>query len=305
MIHFHVQNARGMPSRRLASLLVVATSLLLSPAVQARDLPPLARLQAMGLETTEHGRVTAYFAPADRARAEEMAALTERAAAFFERTRGLRFDLGVAALAPEDWFSDIPGIPYAIPWPSMPERLIFVPSSLEEGLLVQGPTELDDRRRVDFVLLHEYGHIAAREYFRPTDEADYLKVKWFEELLATYFAHAFLQASDPAWARAARAAWLDEVGGHAPAVLSLDWSFMNDLPGDELARTYAWYQFVLNLRAAEIHDDHGLEFLRALKGRLPWQEADDWTTAGLLPRLEAIAPGFESWEASLATVHGR
>lgn len=304
MNQLDVRKARGTRSPRGAALLVVATSLLLSPAVQALGLPPLARLQALGLQTTEHGRVTAYFAPADRARAEEMAELTERAAAYFERTLGLRFGLGVAALAPEHWFSDIPGIPYAIPWPSMPERLIFVPSSLEEGLLVEGPTELDDRRRIDFVLLHEFGHIAAREYFRPSDEADYLPVKWFEELIATYFAHAFLQASDPAWARAARAAWLDELGGPAPAVLSLDWSFMNGLPGDELARTYAWYQFMLNLRAAEIHDAHGLEFLRALKERLRWQEAGEWTTAGLLPQLEEIAPGFEAWAAGLATVHG-
>jgi len=287
-------------------LLLAAASflLLLLPTVQAQDLPPLARLEALGLDTMEVGRVTAYFVPADRARAEELAVLTEEVAAFFEQNLGFTFDLGMAALAPEHWFSDIPGIPYAIPWPSMRDKLIFMPSSLQEGLLIQGPTELEDRRRVDFVLLHEYGHIAAKAYFRPMDDQDYLPVKWFEELLATYFAYAFVHASDSAWAKAAEVAWLGEVGGYTPSVLSLDWSFMNALPGNELARTYGWYQFMLNLRAAEIYDEHGLDFLRTLKEQLPWQDTGDWNTAILLPRLEEIAPGFKAWEESLPSVYG-
>jgi hypothetical protein len=158
---------------------------------------------------------------------------------------------------------------------------------------------------VDFVLLHEYGHIAAKAYFRPADDRDYLTVKWFEELLATYFAYAFVRASDSAWATAARDAWRSEVQRYTPAELSLDWSFMNDLPGDELARTYAWYQFMLNLRAAEIYDQHGIRFLEMLQEQLPWHEADDWNTAVVLPLLEEIAPGFEAWEASLPDMGGK
>lgn len=288
-----------------SALFLLATAGFFLPVARAQDMSPADRLKELGLETTEVGRVTAHFAPADRQRAEELAALTEEAAAFVEAELGLAFDLGMAALAPEHWFSDIPGLPYAIPWPSMPDRLIFMPSSLEEGLLIQGPTALDDRRRVDFVLLHEFGHIAAKEYFRPADDQDYLPVKWFEELLATYFAYAFVHATDAAWAEAAGSAWTEEVQRFTPSVLSLDWSFMNALPGDELARTYAWYQFMLNLRAAEIYDAHGLGFVRALKENLPWAESTAWTTTTLLPLIDKVAPGFETWAASLPHAYGK
>ena len=285
--------------------LMTSATLVYSPAADAQSLQPLAQLESLHLDTSKVGRVTAYFEPTDRIRAEELATLSENASAFFERELGIEFELGVAALSPEHWFSEFPNIPYAIPWPSMPDKLIFMPSSLREGLLIQGPTELADRRRVDFVLLHEYGHIAAKAYFRPADDRDYLTVKWFEELLATYFAYAFVRASDSAWATAARDAWRSEVQRYTPAELSLDWSFMNDLPGDELARTYAWYQFMLNLRAAEIYDQHGIRFLEMLQEQLPWLEADDWNTAVVLPLLEEIAPGFEAWEASLPGMGGK
>ncbi len=296
--------ARRMYAVLVAVAVVGMTS---SPAASAEgeDLSPRARLDALGLETTEVGRVTAYFAPADQARAKELATLSEAASAFYQHELGINFELGVAALAPEQWFSEFPGIPYAIPWPSIPDRLIFMPSSLEQGLLIYGPTAQANRRRVDFVLLHEHGHIAAKEYFRPSDQQDYLPVKWFDELLATYFAYAFVRASDAAWAKAARAAWQGEVQGYTPSVISLDWSFMNTLPGNELARTYAWYQFMLNLRAAEIYDQHGLGFLRALKEQLPWKDSGNWTTASLLPQLEEIAPGFQAWDEKLPRTYGK
>jgi hypothetical protein len=83
---------------------------------------PLARVEALGLDTAHVGRVTVYFAPADRDRATELAALAE-AAAFFDRELGISFNFSVAALASEHWFSEFPGVPYAIPWLSVTERL--------------------------------------------------------------------------------------------------------------------------------------------------------------------------------------
>jgi hypothetical protein len=133
MTHFRSIDALRLPNVGRSLLLLVATSFSFLPTVQAQDVSPLAMLESFGLDTMRVGRVTAYFAPADRARAEELAVLTEEAAAFFEQKLGFKFDLGMAALAPELWFSDIPGIPYAIPWPSMPYKLIFMPASLSEG----------------------------------------------------------------------------------------------------------------------------------------------------------------------------
>ena len=285
-------------------LMVVLSGFAVTLPAQDEDSSLPKHLETLGLNTTKVGRVTAHFAPADQARAEELAVLAEKAAAYFEREFGITFELGLAVLGPDQWFSKFQQVPYAIPWPSIPDRLIFMPSSLEEGVLIYGPTELENRRRVDFVLLHEYGHIAAKEYFRPSDLHDYLPVSWFDELLATYFAYAFIRASDPAWAESAPEAWLEEVQSYTPSVLSLDWSFMSTLSGGELARTYGWYQFMLNLRAAEIYDQEGLGFLRSLKEHLQWHESATWTTASLLPLLETMAPGFHAWEENLPQVYG-
>lgn len=87
------------------------------------------------------GRVTAYFAPAARERAEQVAGLSEAAAAYFERELGIVFDVKVAALAPEHWFSQYPGIPYAIPWNSMPERLLFVRKLVGREFIHEAPIQ--------------------------------------------------------------------------------------------------------------------------------------------------------------------
>lgn len=256
---------------------------------------PLARVRSLGLESERVGDVVVYFAARDRERARQLATLSDRAASYFAKDLGLALTVKVAALAPEQWFMDIPGIPYAIPWPSMPEQLIVMPSSLSEGLLIEGRDALADRRRVDFVQLHEHGHLLAKRYFRPESERDYLPVKWFEELLATCFAYSFVAATDPEWAGAARAEWRSRVAAFDPPVHSLDWSYMNALPGHEVARNYAWYQFVLNLRAAELHDRYGNDFLRRLRSGLPWEKGATWSTSSILALLEPIAPGFGDW----------
>lgn len=284
-----------LPKAAKAAIIFLLYGLCFIPAVHAKESSPLARVEALGLDTVQVGRVTTYFAPADRERAVEVATLAEKAASFFNHELNLSFDFSVATLAREHWFSEHPGIPYAIPWASVPDRLLFVPSSLSEGLMVRGPTPLHDRRRINFVLLHEYGHLATKEYFFPEIERDHLQISWFNELLPNVFAYAFVADADPEWASALKEMWSGVVRSREPPVLSLDWAFMNDLPPDELARTYAWYQNLLNLRAAELYEEHGLDFLRALKDRLVWEEADAWTTASLLAALEDIAPGFEAW----------
>ena len=251
-------------------------------------------LERLDLDTSTVGRVTAHFRQPDRPRALELAALVEQAAAMFEDKLRLSFPIELAALTPDDWFSDIPGIPYAIPWPSMNERLLLLPSSLRVGLMVEGREPVVAKRLVDFVALHEYGHIAAKEYFRPGDRADYIPVQWFRELIATYFAYSYIATGDPAWARASRAEWETAVAASAPPVLSLDWGFMNEMTGIELAQTYEWYQLMLNLKAAELFDVHGVALLPALK-RLPWNQSRDWTSAVVVESLQSIDAGLADW----------
>lgn len=158
---------------------------------------------------------------------------------------------------------------------------------------------------IDFVTIHEFGHIANKHYYHPSSTHEEFPVPWFEELVATYFAYAFVSSTDPQWTASARENWTAGVKRYTPRVLSLDWSFMRSLPGPELARTYGWYQLALNLRVADVYAEHGLGFLRRLKDALPLDSLGTSTTEGLLPRLERIAPGFQRWVDSLQSGTGR
>lgn len=178
---------------------------------------------------------------------------------------------------------------------STSERLMLVPSSLSQGVLIQGPNALANRRRVDFVAFHEFGHIAAKEYCRPTALEPRTPVSWFEELIATYFAYAYVAKTDPEWALAARAEWSSQIKAFTPQVISLDWSFMDFLPGPELARTYGRYQFVLNTGAAELYDRYGIAALPRVKAALAWQSAGSWTRGELVESLSTVMPDLADW----------
>jgi hypothetical protein len=245
--------------------------------------------------------MTVYYSPEYRGRAEELAGLSKNAAAFMEDKLKLSFNFRLAVLSPDQWFSEHPGIPYAIPWENQAEDLLFLPSSLKEGLLIRGSDEVANRRRVNFIALHEFGHLAAKHYYRPSSIGEPVPVSWLNELLATYFAFSFIQSTDSEWARAIRAEWKNEVKQYTPGTISLDWGFMNELPPNEVARTYAWYQNVLNLRAAEIHDESGFAFLQDLKKGLSWDNVDHWTNDSVLSQLESISPGFMEWANTLGS----
>lgn len=289
-------------------LLVALTSFLSGGSyvtvAHAQNPTPLARMQASGLDTLTVGRVTAYFAAPDRAHAERLAALSESAAAYFERELGARFPLHLAVLTSEDWFDPYPGAeryPYGMPWGWVEDLLMTVPASLEQGVLISGSDRDADLRRVQFVLLHELGHLANKRYLHPDSPRPYSSVHWLEELLATYFAYAFVRTHDPRWAEAGRAEWATIVEGYTPPVLSLDWPFMRELPPGEAARTYGWYQNLLNLRVAELYEKHGLDLLRRLRSELPWSRSGEWTTETVLPILERVAPGFQAWADGLSS----
>jgi hypothetical protein len=185
-------------------------------------------------------------------------------------------------------------VPYAVPWASMNERLLLLPSSLKVGVMVEGRSPADARYLVDFVALHEYGHVAAKEYYRPGDTADYIPVGWFRELVATYFAYSYVASTDADWAAAVKRVAAAGVAGFNPKVLSLDWRFMGAMSGRELSDTYAWYQFTLNLRAIELYEKHGLPLIPALR-RLPWDHSRTWTNETFLTALDEVNPELATW----------
>lgn len=289
------------PLAWVAAVCIMAVGLSANPA-HAQDPSPLAQLEALGLDTVTVGRVTAHFAAADREYAHRLATLSESAAAYFEREFGASFPLRLAVLSPDDWFDPYPGggsLPYGMPWAWVEDLLMTTPASLDEGVLIAGPNVEADRRRVQFVLLHEFGHLATKQHLHPESPHPYSMVRWFEEFLATYFAYSYVRTYDPEWAESSRREWAEFVEGYSPAVLSLDWAFMRELPPEEYARTYAWYQNLLNLQVADVYEEHGLDFLRAVRGRMSWEHSEAWTNESLLRSLEGIAPGFEAWASDL------
>lgn len=256
----------------------------------------LERVEALGLTTSRTGRLTTWFAPKDQARAAELARLVASAAGHFERELGLSLDLRMAALPEGRWLSyndREEGSPFTIPWGSVEEQFIIVPAS---GARLPGT---GFPRAIDFIALHEYGHTASEKYFASGQITGYGDVLWFWELLATYFGYAFVAQSDPAWADSLRHAWRGILAEFTPREITLDWAFMRELPPEELGPTYGWYQTLLNLRVAELHDEHGLAFLQRLKGGLDWDQSGEWTNETLLPRLEKLSPGFLGWASDL------
>jgi len=258
------------------------------------------RVQSFGLDSIRTKNVLIYFDSKDSLRAQEFADLSVGMSEFYEQAIGVSFDFKVAALQPQHWFSEFPGIPYAIPWPFFSDRIIMMPSSLTEGIMIDNKLNRQKNRWiVDFVLVHEYAHLLDKDYFRPFDKNDYFGVGWFRELIANYFAYAYIHSTDSEWTVGAKELWREKILGYTPKKFTLDWSFMNDLAPRELGPTYAWYQFMLNLKAAELYEKHGLEFLRTLKTQLDWQGNKSWSTESLLPILDGISPGFIKWSENI------
>jgi hypothetical protein len=273
-----------------------------STCVSAQDPRPTEFIRTLALDSARVGSISVRFGPEDREYALQLATLCEDAVSFFHGEFTSPFSPQLAVLRPEHWFVPYAGgegEPYGIPWAWVPDLLITVPASLDAGVLITGPDRQADQRRVRFVMLHEYGHLASKQFLHPGSDQPYSSVRWFDELIATYFAYAFVRASDPGWAQAAQEEWLVAVESFTPPVVSLDWSHFRDLSPIEFARTYAWYQNLLNLQAAALYDEHELDFLRRIRDRLDWQNAADWTTDQLVPILDDIAPGFQSWASGI------
>ena len=288
---------------RRVSLGLLFAVMAIVPFAHAQQASPLARVQALELDTAKVGRVSVYFASADRVHAEQLAALAEEAAAYFESEFGTSFPLHLAVLNQEDWFdgwTDGDDDPYGMPWGWVQDLLMVLPASLDEGILIHESDEEASLRNIRFIMLHEFGHLANKKILHPESDRPYSQIWWFEEFLATYFAYAFVRSAYPEWAKTIRSESLKVIESNAPAVLSLDWGFMRELPPEEFGQVYGWYQNLLNLRVAAVYAEHGLDFLRQVKAQLAWDEAGEWTTTEtVIPTLEEFAPGFRAWVEDL------
>jgi len=285
-----------------AGLLGAIAAFGVSTSAAAQNRRPIEIVRALDLDSAIVGSIRVHFLADDREHALRLAALCDEAVSFFKDEFSPALSLRLAVLRPPQWFVPYAGgdgEPYGIPWSWVPDALITVPASLDVGVLITGPDRSADLRRVQFVMLHELGHLASKQLLHPNRGESFSSLRWFDELIATYFAYAFIQARDPRWVHAAQEEWQGLVESFTPSVVSLDWSHFRDLSPEEFAQTYGWYQNLLNLRAAALYEEYGLDFLRRIRDRLDWQNSANWTTDGLIPILDDLAPGFQAWASAL------
>lgn len=144
----------------------------------------------------------------------------------------------------------------------------------------------DVREFLDLMVGHEWGHtVATRAGLRT-------RVRWLDELMASYLFAAALDAGGPSAARARLAAWVRvQVAGAAEERAPLD-TFEYPRGRMRLGRLL-WFRGVLTERALELARSREWGFARGLAERLP--VADRGALARALVELE---PGFRDWFAT-------
>ena len=303
-----------MPDRIVRCLPLIVG--LVAGPLAGQEQAPLDRILSLDVEVVEVGRVDVVYsshvgtdAGGAEAAARAAAAPFAAAADYFAERLGGDFHLALALLSPRDWHRVRPGM-HAIPWSWQPSRLVALPVRSDLGLLQPGGQDSARAHRVlEVVGLHQLGHVVAAAYFHPYHFRDpHLPVRWFDELLASYLAHAYMAERDPELAAFAERLAEDVVMRTEPRFSSLqqyDRYYDGFLSSPGGARNLGWYQNAFNLRAAQLYDRHGAGLIHRLAAELPWDRLQSWTTAGLLEQLDEISPGFLAWAEEMEAVSER
>jgi hypothetical protein len=270
----------------------------------ARDL--LKSIQALGL-TSSRNVITVYYPEGHEARALRLRALLEDAAAFYERELGVREEIHLAVLLPAQWDRVIPWQPYGIPGVAGTPQVAFLPatddnlaandaSSIRANVSDEAIAQIEAsgmsydeaaRRYVDLVGLHELGHTYARAF------GINVPSRWAGEMLATYFAYAYLRAHDPKQAEV----WDGILRGYRDAVKPAHTTLADfeRLYFGVGPQNYIWYQGRFQQMVRRAHDAQGVGFLRAVRDAFPASETGTVSPEETLRRFEKILPGFREW----------
>lgn len=278
--------------------------------------PPLiTRVRALGL-AHRPGPLGLYFDPAHAARAENLHALVAEAMGWYREKLGVEGGLTLVVMPRERWEALGVAQPYGIPGVGVSgvagePPVIFMPAT-DDGLAATDALALQPRvrpatlqtlraagydyalaahRHVDLIGLHELGHVFVRRFgIQPPN-------LWLDELLSTYFAHAFLAARHPAQATmfgGVLQAYIDAV---QPAHRSLeDFERLYFRVG---SLNYVWYQAQFHRRVVELHAAQGLAALEPMRAAFGLPRPVRPAPVALLAELEPLAPGFQAWAAVL------
>ncbi len=303
---------------KLVTPILLAISISTIPAlVSAQIRPPtLDSLRALGLDSVG-GDAVAYFRPEHRERAVQVHALLTQFVGFARDDLDITVTLRVAVLDSADW-GRATSTPYGLPTNSGLGADNLLLAAVEPPGRV-GARRMPAGQASDFLTVgHEGGHLltwqllpdamkeAATGDEPPSPEvmAQFRALRqvpaWYWEMVANYFATAFLRATQPDGARA----WLQHLQEISdvprPRFTALDDWFTRVMEAtapdstpyrlsDEGGLNQGWYQGVVGQLAAHVHDRSGLEFMDHIRSTLADPSAS--TTENLVAQLESIAPG--------------
>jgi hypothetical protein len=143
---------------------------------------------------------------------------------------------------------------------------------------------------VDLIGYHELGHLYVGELgIAPHN-------RWFSELLATYFAYAFIEERHP------RLATTWRIVSQSDSLTVPKHRSLADFERLYLgvgADNYVWYQDRFSERVFAVFATQRLEFLRKVRHAFPRPANEKLTLDQVLERVEKIQPGFKAWAESL------
>jgi hypothetical protein len=258
------------------------------------------------------GSPVVHFSAGAETRAQALQGMLAQASAFFRDQFSVTPTFTLAVLDPVAWKAAVgESLPYGMP--AVTQRVMLLPYRQEgvvvdtmlaraDGLPDEVATAVKISKRpfashvaamVDLIGYHELGHLYVSELgIAP-------HTRWFSEMLATYFAYAFIAERSPDLA----ATWRIAVGADAnttPTHRSL--ADFERLYAGVGPANYVWYQGRFTERVIAIYATQRLQFLRAVKGAFPREAKEKLTLDQVLDRLETIEPGFKAWADSLATL---
>lgn len=266
----------------------------------------LVRVKVAGANTSD-AFPQLHFSKGYEERAQEIYALLVKADTYLKRELGVDADFQVAVLNENDW-SQVWPLPYGIPYVSLARPWVVVmPAEPKRSVMYEIFDEMmgaeDAVTMIDNIGFHEVGHIYVSEYLYPEDHDGAPPVRWFDEYLAQYLAHVFLHEVAKDRTEIWNAFTERALEGPAPRYTSLgdfDAEYYGYLGSAEGSMNYGWYQSTFARHAADLSGRRGLEFIRELKGSLPWNSFESWTEDSVLEELNELDPSFRSWEQGLA-----
>lgn len=258
-----------------------------------------------------------YFRPQHRVRALEVHALLTEFVAYYREPAGLEVVLRVAVLDSADW-RRVANTPYGLPTNSGLSGTNLLLEAVTPPQRI-GSRDMPSGEVYDFLTVgHEGGHLLMWQQLPAdmraaiaSDETPSVEMMarfqnlgrlpiWYGEMVATYFATAFLEARHPEGA----AAWQSHLRKIAsidrPRFTHLDdWGtrVMRALAPDstpypfsaEGGRNMDWYQGVVGQVATHVYKHAGLGFISNLRSVLALPNGPN--TPELVTQLDSLAPG--------------